>query len=772
MKTIPASWQMVSDRDYWFCTNGTPIILIRIRRATGGYIRMGSKFVLFQEEGGSTYSYDDKFFHSIGSIDMGLNIMQGDPGGVGYMSATQIIINNGEYEGDKFTDNYSLDALINATVDIFFYPEECNHNDIDNALQIYKGKISNYSLNSKKSQIILNVNEWSITKQRKIPERLVDFNNRFAKDDTWTIPEICKNKVVPFCFGEGMKKVIQCDITSHNDRTVKLIMGYPIYTLKDFDSKLYYWDSVKKSFVMIDPTNIDEKFVYYQSTATKCRTMNILDIGILPLDCKQRTYLTPTDAIKYLYVDPDEDVLTLLSNKNVNLEYYQQCVQRPISLIASSIIPYANLTQGNWLEVWRVKFNRNDLLADIKFDLYLVIDLVFDYNAVDPSGVFINTRILSNITGGSGISISNSDYDYKSGAGDSFYYHANNPKEYIKAEKLRTVGTGDSIIDLLHEYPRGYSLFEHRIKQDMEIPDITDPNECILNIECWRIDADTRDCNLHNLQTALLILPMTLLIDYYVDGNFEAYDKIQAVISAIFEFGLSVNPADFVEFVNLARDYEIDGEIYEEDYSFNFLSKFAKEIGLWYYDSEEGKARFIDINTKSADYTIKDEDLLEDDNGNLELEITKAETEIYSRFSADYCLNIANKKYSKTRYIDKDEENFDTVSPTDLQDLCRDAYELYDSEKRLVVKLDYVRNDQVAEEILAKCVKQYTMKPTKIKFKTSLRMCDLQKGDQIKFNTRIFSSNGKHYYITRKNASYMWDNPIIEYEATESPWSS
>lgn len=155
------------------------------------------------------------------------------------------------------------------------------------------------------------------------------------------------------------------------------------------------------------------------------------------------------------------------------------------------------------------------------------------------------------------------------------------------------------------------------------------------------------------------------------------------------------------------------------------------------------------------------------DNGRLALSIERTAKEVFSSFYVDYQKNIATKNYEASKYVTKDNHNLTYIDAVNMKLLCYNAYQNYNTEKRMSVKLDFVRDDETAERILGKLVQFYSKKRKVIRFKSSLRIMDLEKGDQVTINTSIFGST-QNYYIVGITMDYV--AKTIEWILLESPW--
>jgi hypothetical protein len=757
MMTIPLSWRTGASRDDWINNVGSPIIFIRIQRVGGGYIRLATKGTFFAEEGGVPRLYNGDYLKDITNIDQALNFMQGKVGASNQMNNLSVVINNAYIDGMNFTTEYPLEQMLNATVEVYICFDEVELS-IENSLQIYNGRIDNYVLNNITATLM--VVEYSLLKQKRVPLRLRDFYNKFGQ--SWSVPDTHNNKIVPFNFGTGVFKVLQCHKYSE-DREAKVIMGYPISPWKSFNSKLYYWNNTTRQLTEIDT---DRYFENYVDTGAlpESRSMDIDDIGLFPIESKQRVFVTPTSVTKYLY-DTNEDLEKMI-NKKLDNNYYQIAV--------ANNAPYSRVRwqflSGSYQTVWRVRFNKKDFPGSFPFNMYVICDLIYIDRVGGSIGVKVRTQIYPyNINGGV-VQIINNSSDWTQLSvpptiddGD-YYYCYNIPKDYAKGFYTKSDG---SIND--SNYPRNKTEFEHRIKNDMILNDLQ-ADEIYFDFNIKQDGTGNSSSWLGNFQVGLLLIPMTMPIDYYVDGTFKDYDTIKTAVDMIFKYGLGLTPAsNYVEYINFARDYEIDGQVNEETDTYSLLKQFAEELGVFFIEKLDGVARFVDLNGKSADYNVTDQDIIQDENGALQFSYTKSSSEIYSEIYLDYDWNVVTQKFDKQRYLTPDNNNLITIDATPLTELARIARDNYNSNKKLAIQAKFIKNIYVAEELIEKAVRLYTQKPDLIKFISTFRLLDLQIGDQVTFNCADFSSTS-NFIITRKRINKT--NYRIEFELIESPFGT
>jgi hypothetical protein len=254
-------------------------------------------------------------------------------------------------------------------------------------------------------------------------------------------------------------------------------------------------------------------------------------------------------------------------------------------------------------------------------------------------------------------------------------------------------------------------------------------------------------------------------IEYYVYGDWDQR-TMSAVIDCLFGPHLLNLDSSLIVKENFLTDYKIDAQINERIDSYELISGICEELGFLFYEDELGRERFIDLVPLDYKYEITHNDILFKDK-DLLAEVTKAENPVYSEFRVEYKKHIVTGEYETNRYVTKDFENLDHVDPAALQDLCLAAYN-EGVRKNMVVQLKYVRDDETAEQILAKLVQFYTRKFKVINYATTLRLLDLEIGDQVRFNVDEYYETSYNYYIMRKRTNYL--NNLMEFTLLETPW--
>jgi len=244
MKTLPTQWRLgKTSRDFWYNNRGTPIILVRIQRLGGGYIRLSNAEITYKEENGIKYNYSADYFTGISEIGMSLDLLGGYPGATGQLGQCTISINDGELDGLRFTEIYELDQFINATVDVFLTFNEVTLEDA-NSIQIYKGVITNYLRDG--IFITLSVNDFSTTKHKNIPSRVDEFKEKHSSG--WTVPDNNVGKVIPICFGTGMYRAYLVDIVEGTPRYYHVAYHYKDTRITP-KASLFYYDPQLRRFI-------------------------------------------------------------------------------------------------------------------------------------------------------------------------------------------------------------------------------------------------------------------------------------------------------------------------------------------------------------------------------------------------------------------------------------------------------------------------------------------------------------------------------------------
>ena len=723
MRTIPASWQTGSSRDEWYNNRGTPLLFVRIQKLTGGYLRLSNKQTLFTEEGGVKYLYDSKYYKSLSTIETALNFMQGWAGAIGQMGQTSIIINNGEIGGTKFTDLYDLDDLINAKVDIYFVPEESGDISISNSLKQYKGVITNYKMTS--ATLTLQINDYSNIDHKNIPMRYDEFNE--VQSLGWSVPNQNKGRVMPICFGEGIFKAPHCDTTDNGTRYYWISYDYKNSRIS-YRTVLYYWEADEKRFKVVDTALWTE----YDRLGTDLQVIRF-DVTDLAIYNEMANYLIP-DSISYVYysgypsaVDKDK-----LADK-----------AKAITGDAS----YTNqwlLTQGQWKSVYQLKFLKSQFDLRGNFDLYVVADIAY---LTGSQAKRWETRFSCYLLGGLLYATQDQAMYDDDGGTPPYFYCAWIPNEWIN----EGYNPNETVLNA--------GLIKKNLKPD-DLSDIL-----WLSIQHKALTNPITSTPVYTFEVSLMQVMLSLPREFYVKDNF-SNNIIDDAINELFTTHLNIS-SDNIVYENFNSEYKIDGQIYEEIDSYDLFSKLANEFGIIFYEDEDGKERFIDITPIDPVYEITDNDVIMGSNGQLALSVERTAKEVFSSFYVDYRKNLATGDYEASKYVTKDNHNLVHIDAINMKLLCYNAYQDYNTEKRMSVKLDFVRDGETAERILGKLVQFYSKKRKVVRFRSSLRIIDLEKGDQLTVNTSVFSSI-YNYYVVGKTINY--EAKTIEWTLLESPW--
>lgn len=723
MKTIPASWQSGSTRTTWYNNRGTPLIFVRIQRVSGGYIRLCNRRNKYFIEEGGTFFYEYDHFKSLSTIEMALNFMQGYAGAVGQMGECTLTINNGENrDGDTFTDLYELDALMNAKVDIYYVPEESGTLSITNSLQVYKGIITNYSMTS--GNIVLTMNDYSNIKHKRIPKRIDEFVEENSLG--WDVPEESGAKVVPICFGSGYYRANHCRTQEGSPRYYYLCYHYP-ETRTSRNLRLFYWEESEKRYKFV-PANQFTEVAFLSNTFYTTR----FDITLLAIYEEITNYILPASVT----VNKIGGQWTATNGDRVADK------AKATTADASGNVKQL-FTLNTYSLVYRLKFNKSQLDTRGNFDLYIVAD----WSYPSTSGV---KRWEGKFT----VTISGVTYTSEQVQGDfawdtptSHWYCAFIPEAWINEgyDPNKAVSEGLFVKNVdPNNLPDTFYVYVY------EKP-ITNP---VTSTTFYLYEA--------TLRQVMLSLPKT----FYVHDDF-GNNIINDAISWIFTNFLDIDSSNIV-YENFASEYKIDGQVNEEIDSYDLFCRLANEFGIIFYEDEEGKERFIDITNVNSVYEFTDNDVLMDTNGYLHMEVHRQIMDVYSSFFVDYCKNFASGDYEASKYVTKDNHNLHHIDSAAMQRYCYDAYQDYNSEKRMSVKLDFVRDGETAERILGKLVQFYSKRRLVIQLNTTLKMIDIEIGDQVTINTSLFSDT-VNYYVVGKVPDY--ENKTITFTFLESPWT-
>lgn len=741
MKTIPSAWKPTGDRDDWYNNNGTPILFIRVLKVNGEYFRMSTFYSSFKEEGGVPRLYDDKFLKMVTPIDQKLNTTGKKVGATSQMSQLSITINNGEIENEQFTDLCSLNSLVNAKVEIWLCFKECSEYSIDNSMKFPCGLISGFHF--KGDVITLKVNEYSHLKQKEIPYTVKEFHDKYPQTPAWTIPETHKNKIIPITIGEGIFKLtaVSNPITV---TTTKFAIGHPIPDGISTNGKMLYWVDEVKNYKGIK----DDAITLARDLPSDIHTAQIDSMWLMPEEARGLIRIQPYDITEIFG--------SCFGDKDAIKDGAIGTIAKFGWTIAETDVAYVGhntLTFETWISIWKLKFKRDLFPKNLIFDIYVCGDYIYAGANENPKARwgFDPTNITDGLMG---------------------YLYPARFDLFVEGEG-GSQGRGSFATRLMSEvgsdcYRRNTDEYYVKVATQANYNDLT-ADDIEIMIKLWREDADdfTRTYQCHECYIA--ILPLPPLRDFYIQGAY-GNDTFQDAIKAIFDSYLGLPSGTYTSFLNFARNYDLDGQINKRIDSHKLLSTWAEEFGIIFNEDEDGIAKFIDINSKAADYSMTDDDIVEDKDGILQMEYEKYTRDVYSRFEVNYKLNIATKEYETTRYVTKGNNNLTELGSTRIDamtDLCQDAYDDFDTDKKISINLDFVRGDESAEEILEKLVLLFTMKPDLIRVNSiALRCIDLELGDQIDFNCRDYTAQ-RSFLVLGKRTNYAQN---ISFELLELPW--
>jgi len=749
MQTIPSTWKPggTSNRSLWLnSTDSTPLIFIRIKEVSGGYIRLSNKNVEFGEEGGALRQYSDVYYEGFSGLDTNLNLFERGIGGTTQIGEITIQLNDGKHEGKKFTDMYTLDNLINASVDIWINFEESEALNIDNSLKIFTGTIYNYHYRN--NSITLQVNPYSLLSQKKMPIRVGDLNDKYSVG--WSTPEKYKNEVIPFAFGLSIHPCVMVDILSASNRWIRLVASFP--STSSGAGTVWYWDETDNRLKSLRTTlySFTDTLIGDGLYAVRVTFNDIMD---LPSETGQRKYLSPDTATKNL----GPAIVKMENIKDQDLSTENMDIY-----VAPDPTPYvwhADLTYNSYVDVWTLNFYKDNFPQDIKFNVYFVADFMYTGQNESPKGYI---KIKPDVADWNDVVIAPADWDYGGTDSDAYMIAYNIPFTFAEGQKY------DSTRETLYTWqknPRNIALDEWETATESTVDDIS-ANSVEVKIQIKRTEADppsTRSWACHEF--ALLIVPLEPTKQYFIYKQLDN-DTLEDVIETIFDNFLELDSTDYVSFSNLAMNYQADGSMYEEKLTIDYIDQLVNEFGLLHSEDSDGKSKFIDLNSKAADYTITDDDIKMSDEGIPLIEWQKASTDIYSEFAVDYHYEIPSKKYQKTKYVNKDNHNLSYVTASTLQSLCRDAYYDFGSRKRWSLQCQFIRDDETAEEVLQKAVKFLTFRPTVVKTKTTWRLIDLEQGDQVAIDTDLYTGTHNFFVVGKHiNPDY-----TIDFTFFECPW--
>lgn len=725
MITIPSAWKVGANRDNWYNNQGTPIWFIRIV-AYETTLRISNEKLTLHETDVGWAQYDNRFFDSLNKITMALNFLKGKAGATGQMGQTDLKIANGIVDGVCFKDEYNMDEFINAEVDIWYAPKEASppYEQGVNVMRVYKGIVTNAKENPK--TVTLTINENSNTKHKKVPLRYDEFN--VAHSTGWTIPEENIAKVMPISFGEGIFKAYHCDTTDNGTRYY--FIGYTYKDIRtSFRTVLYYWEPNEKRYKVIDSAKWTE-LSYLGGDLKLIR----FDVSQLAIYSEMANYLIPS---VYVYM---HNGLPLALNGDKLADKKKATTSDASNTRARDVS--GGFSIGVWESVYNLTFKKTQFDLRGNFDLYIVADVSYENSGAVKRW---ETRFTWD---GNTVTQDHTMYDDDGGA-PPHYYCAWIPEEWLNEGYNPNETPASAGLLKKNVSPNDLNALNHILCQ---LKPLTNP---ITINEAYTYEA--------SLMQVMLSLPK----DMYVKDGF-LNNNPQSLIEFIFNQCLNIPSTDIV-FDNFIEDHKVDGQIFEEIDSYELFAKIANELGFIFYEDQDSKERFIDIAPGDSVYEITDSDIVRAKDKSLMINKCRTSQDVFSAFFVDYCKQYATGDYQASKYVTKDAHNLGHIDSTLMQQLCQDAHDYYRSEKRLTVKLDYIRDSNTAETILAKLVQFYSRKRVIVAFIATPRIIDLELGDQVRINTSFYSSS-QNFYIAGKDIDPK--TGLIEYIAFETPWDS
>lgn len=714
MKTIPASWKITPQRGGWLNNIGTPIIAIKITGKKEVY-RFANKYCIID-----TDSYSDLWVLKFGNINMDCSYFESGLGIRGQVGDFSFSIGRFNKWNVDFLEYYDLSDFENAEVDIYLTFAEILNITSSDYIQIFKGIIADYEITP--DLIKFKVKDISITKNKKFPERLDLFNQENSLG--WDIPNAQKSKVVPIIFGNAKCKIEHCNTKKDLNGDVYLEYIAQIPKISQYDivsSRIAYWDSSNKRFVYISP----EKFSITNILDEKYRIFKIY-----PKDwsgiAEVTKYIRPYECVDYYQGHHPERINDQnLHNNQVGDDY--------------AAFFWNSYCYQTWNKFYTIRFKKSDFEASDKFNLYLMIDV---YIFEEDNFVHTPFRFTS----------ATSDFDVINFP----------PSDWHKRETSKYDITTIESDYLSSTYPRFGSL-KQITKNGESLLSIDDlPDELHFYIERY---AKTNLGKNYIWEVAIKQVMAKIPYDLYADVThlFTAGMGIKTGLQKLFEEVLNFSSNDYSiegEFAYL----KIDGAINEMTELFKVLDKWSNEFNFIWWIDEEGIIKIKEIENWQTVYTITDNDIILDEIILLEKE--KANKEVYQEFVIDYNLNPATNEYEGGRNLNKDYSNFKWIDDSDLRTLCSNASLITD--KTFSLRCDFIKDDQTAERVLSKIIQFFTSAKDLVKFKTTLRLIDLEIGDFIKFNTSVYQNENSFIIIAKR---INLEDYTIEFEAIETIWT-
>lgn len=764
MLTIPTAWKRGSaDRDVWYNNRGTPMYFIRITPEDRAQIRLATKTTMFQEEGGTERLYESDYLQGVPSISQKVNMGDDTVGAVGEMGTTTLTINNGKVGSYNFLEHHSLelDDLVNAIVDMWIcfwevenvqpgYHPSTDRFGITTSLKMYTGRIANYSYHG--AEIVLTIEDWAVIHDREMPLTLTDLKNKYGA--AMTILDKMTNAVVPLCFGKGWFVIQPACNADGSTIQYELILGWPI-TSAITNEHMGYWDAQSNQYVIFGSPyyTISYNAARYYSAAT----MKLL-YDLHP-DFKQWKIISPksitelmprANSVEKAWIDGSVNTENFIDNITSNKMFAY--------VLVGDLTPYYT-----WVPCWTLNFDKEEFPEDEPFNLYMITDVTF--HGTTATGNFslrfapsIGTWLLPQLSDTASTILTGAEIKIAS------RYWANCFQEAFQDAK----------------YNRTHNPLVLLMEQD-EVGDTIPDNGFSIDIEGRNDAGVATGFSMAGHEAAIFLVHLMPQTKMAIHGTYPT-GTIQDAINLVIDYFADLDSSIYVSYINFLQNYVFGGEVQELTTIYDFFCEIAKQCGLMFVETAEGKWKFIDLYGGSRtlyplDYTVTDDDILMDDTGVEIISFSKLQREVYNAFDLQWDKNHANGEFDKTTYLSASDHNLTVLTAAEIDQMkqwCNEAATKYGAKKKLRLTCEFIGHDtaicqQTSEEYLFRAVEWFTHKPTIVNFTTSLRMIDLEVGDSIAFGLDLYTSTHDFIVISKKI-----DNTgrTIEFECIETRWGA
>jgi len=193
-------------------------------------------------------------------------------------------------------------------------------------------------------------------------------------------------------------------------------------------------------------------------------------------------------------------------------------------------------------------------------------------------------------------------------------------------------------------------------------------------------------------------------------------------------------------------------QIFDIENSLDIIADFCRECGLIYLHTYEGKEKVLTLNYDSTPAkTITAQMILlnSDKTASLKWGFTDLR-DVYNDFSLSYQKNYATGGYFGNLFVNKDDASAEVTStyPT-LQTLCSDSYTAYGLIRKLNFKCEWIRDETTALLLLNHLVRWLSRRKRIASFQSSLILCDLEIGDQVKITDDWTPADNPTMMVTR-----------------------